>query len=383
MSAAQADVLKQIRDVIDDHYQNGAAHDRDEDNNVLGEWRIFNLSDAYEERPPLQYLISDVLYYPSLSIVYGGPGSLKSMLLTDLMACVVAGAVWLPSGAEPGKSFAAQKAAALWIDFDNGTRRTHEHFEAAGRAYSLPPDAPLHYVSMPRPWLDLTKSSMVEGLRKHLLRLGAKLLIIDNLGLVIGDADENSGEMAQVMGNLRWLCEQAECAVIIVHHQRKSNGGADNGVRKGDSLRGHSSIEASLDLALLVERRDGEDDITVYPTKVRGYRAFEFFGATFTYQHKEGTRDLQSVRFFSKQILTKAEREENELKAAILTEIMAKPGIEQKALVDAVRDSVAALTGKNPPGINKVRGTVTKMAAEGAIRSQGEKGKAIKYWLVS
>lgn len=236
---------------------------------------------------------------------------------------------------------------------------------------------------MPRPWLDLTKSSMVEGLRKHLLRLGAKLLIIDNLGLVIGDADENSGEMAQVMGNLRWLCEQAECAVIIVHHQRKSNGGADNGVRKGDSLRGHSSIEASLDLALLVERRDGEDDITVYPTKVRGYRAFEFFGATFTYQHKEGTRDLQSVRFFSKQILTKAEREENELKAAILTEIMAKPGIEQKALVDAVRDSVAALTGKNPPGINKVRGTVTKMAAEGAIRSQGEKGKAIKYWLVS
>jgi len=383
MIAAQADVLKQIRDVIDGHYQNGAASDRDEDNNVLGEWQIFNLSDAYQERPPLQYLISDVLYYPSLSIVYGGPGSLKSMLLTDLMACVVAGAVWLPAGAEPGQSFSAQKAAALWVDFDNGARRTHEHFEAAGRAYNLPADAPLHYVSMPRPWLDLTKSSMVEGLLKHLIRLEAKLLIIDNLGLVIGDADENSGEMAQVMGNLRWLCEQAECAVIIVHHQRKSNGAADNGVRKGDSLRGHSSIEASLDLALLVERKDGEDDITVYPTKVRGYRAFEFFGATFTYQHKEGTRDLQSVRFFSKQILTKAEREENELKAAILTEIMAKPGIEQKALVDAVRDSVAALTGKNPPGINKVRGTVTKMAAEGAIRSQGEKGKAIKYWLVS
>ena len=186
--------------------------------------------------------------------------------------------------------------------------------------------------------------------------------------------------MARVMGNLRTICEEAECAVIMVHHQRKSNGTADKGIRKGETLRGHSSIEASLDLALLVERRDGEDNVTVFPTKVRGYRNFDFFGAMFTYQHADGKRDLASARFFGRRVFSKDENALRELQSAILTEVMAKPGIEQKALVEAVRDSMAALTDK-APGVNRVRGIVGKMAKDGLLMEAVGERTSKRYYL--
>jgi len=58
--------------------------------------------------------------------------------------------------------------------------------------------------------------------------------------------------MATVMGHFRYLAEQAKVAVILIHHQRKSNG---SNARLGERLRGHSSIEAALDLASLSSAR--------------------------------------------------------------------------------------------------------------------------------
>ncbi len=384
MKSDPNDVLSQVRSTLDAYYQNGAilSSVSVEEDNALAEWQIFTPADAYKPGGPLPYLVTDILFYPSLSIVYGGPGSLKSMILADMAVCVATGATWLeaPVGGSVLRSYTTTKAPVLWIDFDNGRRRTHERFDAFGKAYAMPEDAPFYYVSMGGPQLDLTSYAMGDGLLKLIRRLGAKLVIIDNLGLVIGSAEENSGDMSAVMGNLRSICEDGDCAVITVHHQRKSNGTGDKGIRKGETLRGHSSIEASLDLALLVERKDGENNVTVFPTKVRGYRAFDFFGATFTFQHQEGTRDLAMARFFGQQTFDKDEGELRELQAAILTEVMAKPGIEQKVLVDAVRDSMAALVNKTP-GINRVRGIAAQMVKDGLLREVTGERKSLRYWL--
>lgn len=382
MIDAAADRLKDIRMLVDPNYQNGTGQADTDENDILSQWQIFTPADAYKERPPLPYLISDVLFYPSLSIVYGGPGSLKSMILADLAVCVATGTPWLdaPNDSSVSRNYATLQAPVLWIDFDNGRRRTHERFDAFGKAYNMPADAPLYYVSMGRPQLDLTSYAMGDSLMKLIQRLGARLVIIDNLGLVIGDAEENSGDMAAVMGNLRSISEDAECATLLVHHQRKSNGAGDKGVRKGETLRGHSSIEASLDLALLVERKDGEDNVTVFPTKVRGYRNFDFFGASFTYQHHEGSRDLAMARFFGQRVFNKDESALRELQAAILTEVMAKPGIERKELVDAVRDSMAALNDR-APGLNRVRGVINLMAKDGLLKEVVGDKNTHRYWL--
>jgi len=376
------DVLEQIRTDIAPFYQNGTSPTSAGDKDLLGDWQIFTPADAYKPRDPLPYLVADVLFYPSLSIVYGGPGSLKSMILADLAVCVATGTPWLEPmpGQVTARSYYTMQSPVLWIDFDNGRRRTHERFDAIGRAYGMSETAPLYYVSMGRPQLDLSSAAMGDSLLQLIRRLEARLVIIDNLGLVIGNAEENSGDMALVMGNLRSICEEGECAMQVVHHQRKSSGAADKGIRRGETLRGHSSIEASLDLALLVERKEGDDDVTVFPTKVRGYRDFDFFGAQFTYQHKDGTRDLSQARFFGRSVVNKDEQALRELQAAILTEVMAKPGIEQKVLVAAVKDSMAALTNKNP-GVNRVRGVASQMAKDGLLRETVGDKLTKRYWL--
>ena len=62
------------------------------------------------------------------------------------------------------------------------------------------------------------------------------------------------------MAHLRQLSERVDGVVIPIHHQRKDHG---NGGRAGDRLRGHSSIEAAVDLALLVEREEVSSEITI------------------------------------------------------------------------------------------------------------------------
>lgn len=347
---------------------------------LYGKWQIRNLSHAYEKRAPLKFLVDGILPYPCLAVVYGGPGSLKSMLLADMAVCVASGQRWLEAtdddGIMPGRTFAVTQAPVLWIDFDNGTRRTDERIDAFAKMRNLPVTTPLNYVSMPTPWLNASQRPMVEELAKLINSMGARLVIIDNLGLVTGDVEENSAGMAQVMGNLRYLCEITESAVIIVHHQRKSSG-ADNGTRKGETLRGHSSIEAALDLALLVERKPNEDSVAVIPTKVRGYKLVDIFGAHFTYTHLPGSYDLETARFFSAATESAIEKELRLIKNAIQQEIITagKP-LNQKDLVDAVRDTMASKT-ESAPGINKVRGILKDMVRDKEIYEfSAEKGKA-------
>lgn len=352
---------------------------------IVGKWKIRSLADAYQEREPLRFLVDGLLPCPSLSIVYGGPGSLKSMLLADLAVVVVSGSKWLEplpdSSQEPGVTLTTSQAPVLWVDFDNGIRRTDERIEAFAKARQLPTDAPLHYVSMPQPWLDASKASMVAELAELITELGAKLVIIDNLGLITGDTEENSGEMAQVMGNLRWLCEETECAVIVVHHQRKSGGASDKGIRKGEMLRGHSSIEAALDLALLVERKEGEDSVAVVPTKVRGFKQYNIFGAHFTYDHRPGTKDLEMARFYSLAVSSKEEREVEAIQEAVKAALRKGGSISQRDLVNAVRDSLAAIPGGTAPGVSKVRGIIKSMAESNEI-FEGGNGGARVYRLI-
>jgi hypothetical protein len=258
------------------------------------EWEVYTLADAYAPRAPLQFLVTGLLPLPSLSVCYGAPGTLKSMLLADMAICVASGSMWLPSETRSnGNGRETTQEAVIWIDLDNGKRRTHERFAALARSRSLPATAPLYYVSMPTPWPDAGSMKAMEDLARRLKQLKVKLAIIDNLGLIKGNADENSADMVKVMGNLRWLAEQTGTAVIVVHHQRKGNGLIG---RAGESLRGHSSIEASLDLALLVDREPRSQDLAIHSTKTRDVDVPPF-GARFAFEHKPGTKELAIAQF--------------------------------------------------------------------------------------
>lgn len=259
-------------------------------------WKIFTLRDAAQPRPPLTWLVDDrILPMNSLSIWYGAPGTLKSMVLADLAVCVAGGKRWLMRQDKSG-GHTTPGGPVLWLDFDNGQRRTHERFAAMAAAHGIPSTAPLHYVSMPEPGLDVGDTASAAALASRIVTLNAHLVVIDNLGVICGSADENSAEMQKPMGGLRWLVEATGAAIVVLHHQRKTPATAETRAasRAGDSLRGHGSIEAKLDYAVLVTRDD--DNVFLKATKVRG-PSFKELSALFTYDNDDSD-ELLSARFF-------------------------------------------------------------------------------------
>ncbi len=327
-------------------------------------WKAFSLCDALLPRGPIEYAVAGVLEVPSLNMVYGPPGCLKSFMTAQMLLDISAGvdflppAPWKPDG-QPG--YKTQKSPVMWLDFDNGVRRTHDRFAALARGRSLTGEqADLTYYSMPSPWLDGMDRQSVAALCERVKAHGAKVVAIDTLGQVLGGADENSGQMAVLMSSFRQVGEDTGAAVLLIHHQRKSNGFSG---RAGDSLRGHSSIEAALDLALLVERAEGEDVIRVRPTKCRG-ESVKPFSAVFTYERCPETGGLESARFFGiGGVPSKGEALEGAIKG-----VLGQSSLSKTRLVQAVRAEMPEA------GINRVRDCIERLVSNGVlVESPGQR----------
>lgn len=264
-----------------------------------GRWdKPLTLEDAFEERPALDFVIEGIFPAPSLSIVYAAPGELKSMLLMDAAVCVAGGIDWLaPLPGDDHTAFKTHRSPVFWYDFDNGKRRCAERFQALAKGHGLSPkdNLELYFLSMPHPQLEakaLGHETVLEPLEELVEQLNIKLVCIDNLATVSRDADENSGEMVAVMSGLRHLAERYNLACVVIHHERKSKEASE---RPGESLRGHSSINAAIDLALQIERTPGTNRVIVQSTKTRG-ESVQPFAAHFSFTQR-ADRELETGIF--------------------------------------------------------------------------------------
>ena len=336
-----------------------------EDQPPVDTWQIRTLANAYQDRPPTQYIVDKYFARGTLSIVYGAPAVMKSMLMADLCACVVAGQDWLPGSNGNGHGIPVTQSPIFWLDMDNGTRRTDERFDALAKARKLSITAPLYYLSMPNPPFALDDLDGLLRLIDVIRACQAKFVVIDNLGLSTGNVEENSAAMAHVMGYLRILTERTDAAVIVIHHQRK--GGAGQG-RAGDALRGHSSIEASLDLALHVIREPNSAEIIIRSTKTRGVDVPQVTGR-FNFEHVPGTSDLATAWFDG----IAPVRGDNPVREAIIKILEdTKTGMTKGRLIDLAHDKL-----RGEVGVLKIRNWITEMIAQGEIvEAPGQKHNA-------
>jgi hypothetical protein len=372
--------------LVDDSIKTSADIDAEREIGDLVSWNASTLGDAYKQIEPTEFVIDGLLPLPSLSIMYGGPGSLKSMVLLDMGLCVAAGVPWLEplpdtGGYGPGANFKTNQAPVMWLDFDNGPRRTSERVGAIGRGHNLDGSTPFRYVSMPNPWLDASDFSQMLQVIAWVKRHGSRLILVDNLSLVSGSVDENSGQMSQVLSRFRVLAEETQSAVIIIHHQRKSNGLAAGVTSKSETLRGHSSINAMLDLALLVERNGREDAVLITPTKVRDYQDFETFGALWTFEHFPDTKQLYTGRFWAKSTANPEQLVNMAVMQHIKNELRGNGWMSAKDVLQLVRDRMAAQPGGKPAGTNKIYGLMREMAEAGQLMRRGNQ-KSLEYLLV-
>lgn len=320
-SMKASDVLAEARVQLEDLAEGSA-----------GRWDWRSLAQACEPKPDREYVVQAMIGLPSLNVIYGHPGDLKTMLAQDLALCVAAGRPWLqplPGNPIVG-SYVTQKSPVLWVDVDTGQDRLERRFAALAAGLNIPNDAPLHLVSFPVPPFVASSPPSTSLLLEAVRRFKARLVIIDNLGAVSGGADENSAEMINVMSGLRWTAEKGSCAVLAIHHKSKGDR-----MRAGDSLRGHSSIEGAIDLAIMIQRNEGSDVVTLRTTKSRDVPIAPF-DALWSYT-SEGEK-LVKGRFFglgrSEHSLTPSEKAEN----AILSSLV--DGMNQSVVVDLVKNEV-------------------------------------------
>lgn len=328
--------------------------------NPLG-WNFRTFIDSYAPRYPLTYAIDGLFSLPSMNVIFGAPGSLKSMFMADACVCVALGVPWLTGLIDMGPSIKTIQCNVMWIDFDNGEYRTDERFEALGRAYNASETTPLFYVSMATPWLNLTKTGMIMDLVTTINDMNIKFVVMDNLGVLSGDADENTTDMVPVMSNLRLLSERTGAAVTVIHHQRKMQGKGFGGGREGDSLRGHSSIEASLDLAMRIDRETNSESITVKATKTRGADVNPF-GALFSFTSKKGTKELETARFYGLDIIVSTS--DQAIIDTVLEAVENAPSgtLKHTEIVKAVKEELG-----NEVGRDRIRAIVVGMEARGEL----------------
>jgi AAA domain/DnaB-like helicase N terminal domain len=322
-----------------------------------GGWHWRTLQAAYAPRPPRRYLAGGLLPLPSLAALFGPPGSLKTMLLMDLAVCISAGLPWLePLPGEAGSGRSGPAAPVLWLDCDNGLDRVERRFAALGRGHSAPATALLHYVSFPIPPFAAQEPAAVQTVVDAALGWCARLIVFDNLGTISGGADENSSDMIAVMSGLRRIAEDSGAAVVVIHHRNKTGGAR----RPGDALRGHTSIEAALDLALQVEREEGADTITIHTTKARD-AGVEPFSALWTLD-RDAAGELASARFFGlgrpeSQALSKPDQ----AALCIMTEL--RNSMSQTDIIKMVSDQAGI-------GRNTTLATLDKLVGQGKLTAR-------------
>lgn len=340
-------------------------------------WQLWGADKAFKPREPRKHYLARIIVERKLSVFYGQPGSLKSMLVMDALMAIALGKVWLPplpnAGAGP-RGVATERAPVLWVDFDNGEDTSDERVEALLRGHGAEDPALTagywFYVSMPKPWLSASSRDSVNELAELVKQHGIKVVAIDNLGTVSLGVDENTSAMTEVMSNLRWLAESTGAAVVVIHHERKGNG--TTGGKAGEALRGHSSINAALDLALLVEREGVSDVVTFRSTKTRGIKVTSLT-AHWTYDHKPGTEgELLRGRFYGGGTNDDAGDDAAVVRAILEAAETPKNGTQLAAAVQKLLPSGEVC------GSNRIRALADKLASRGAVKvTSGMRGAKV------
>jgi RecA-family ATPase len=336
-------------------------------------WRRVTLADAFMPRPEVAPVVAGILQRQSISIWYGAPGVQKSLLIADLCQCVISGTRWL-RGADRSGGFEVMRTSAAWLDLDNGCERTLKRFEAIARGYGIDEHAvtnlePLHIWPLPLPLPSGKDTALMLELGDYCKRERIALLVVDNLQRISAGLDEKTNEMDSVMANLRTIAERADLHVLLIHHAVKNAG---ERARKGDSLRGHSSIEAAVDLAMLVTREGKDSPIRIECTKSRDDEPNPITARLHYTQKPNRMRDLKTAWFASERIETL----NDQMQAAVLDAVRDQEGINSSTLEAAVLERFPDTRGAR----KAIRATLEALEARGELVCKRGEHNAVRWF---
>lgn len=224
------------------------------DNNY-SRFKLGKASDAFEPRPPIEWIIKDVIKENSLNSWFGKYGHKKTFCALSAAVCVASGIPWI------GQS--TLQSPVLFVDEESGRRTLLDRMEAAVKGESQDKNIPLYYLSLSA-FNFLKNEKDIDFLQKYIIETHSKLIFIDAFDDVMSGGDENSVKDNQpVLIQLRRVCEETNSAIILLHHTNK----------RGD-IRGSTSIPGSLNTALKITSENNSSRISFTTDKMRDSKTF-------------------------------------------------------------------------------------------------------------
>lgn len=217
-------------------------------------YRLLSAADALLPPPPIEWVVKNMIERGIVCTIFGEPGCGKTWAMLDLVICVALGKDWV--------GYSTNKHNVLIIDEESGERRLMRRMGEVMRGHNADASTPVFSVSYAR--FDFAKPHDV-GELIHLINSGnVGLVIIDALSDVAPGKDENATkEMKPILMNLKYIAEDTQAAIILIHHSNKQG-----------NYRGASTIKADVDMMVKVEK--SKDIITLTSEKVRDGEAFTF-----------------------------------------------------------------------------------------------------------
>jgi hypothetical protein len=340
------------------------------------------MADAFAAPKFIPQRIRGILPAKGLSLIYGDPGSLKSMLALHCAVGVALGRSILP--AEDGTGgVPVRRCRVLVLDSDNGNDRMDLRLAALARGYGVEraEDLPyLRYGPMMHNGTPITIDTPagLEALRWAIDDAEAEMVVLDSYGGAMGAADMNKPEMQRHLGNLRRLAETLGIVVWGIHHSNKTGG-----------MLGTQYFLATADMPLEVRRPDIAGDlIEISPKKIRDAGA-AIPAATWWHESTPAVDEfgyevslLIRAGFRADATATANVRQRGELAERIVLQVLkdTQSGLSQQALVATVHANMSNRSEK--VGERHIRDVVLpSMTARGLLRMSVGRHNAKVYVL--
>ncbi len=201
--------------------------------------------DLAEQAAAQRWLIDGLWGESAVGIVGGEPKCCKSFLALSMAVSVAAGVPCL------GRFAAPRRGPVLLYAAEDAVHIVRARLDGICTSVQVPMDTlDVHVIVDPVVRLDVETDRV--RLREAVTRLRPRLVVLDPF-VRLHRVDENAAaEVAPLLAYLRELQRALGCAVVLVHHARKSGH-----ARAGQALRGSSELHAWGDSNLYL-RRDGE-----------------------------------------------------------------------------------------------------------------------------
>ena len=256
---------------------------------------------------PVDYVISPLAIKKCITLFQGLPKGGKSTFVLYLSICCS-----MDQWEAPNILAAKNKRRVLYIPYEDArqllVQRAAKYVAGMGHPYrTLPTDLDIIY--RPEIWFEDPKygDALIEIVKTG----GYDLLVLDTLSYVHRSNENEASEMVLPMYHIKRVAEDANVALIYIHHVSKSA----EGKAIQNKGRGSGAITAAADI--IVDWGDrGKTDIS--PVEIRSKWDDDL---TFNVEYKKNADECKSVSW----ILSQSEDEDIDYSQKIINVLMAYP----------------------------------------------------------